>query len=162
MSDGIARANHRYIARVPTGSGKYKYFYTTQELVAYKKSKSGVQKQLNDTDKPIGKEKKKKLKTSAVPTMSTPTAAVGKPIQGYKRGEKPKQYSDEEWERIQRLWGVGSKKKPIQVLGASARVRRKAKKSADSSPVKKAIKDLTISAIRKKANSKRKHSSGNF
>lgn len=138
MQKGEQKANHRYIARALLGSGKYKYFYTSQEIASYK-----VKRKKNNTlNKPVDKLKKKKNKSSKLFTTahtSTPSVST---ITGYvPGGGKPNGVSDERWALLQRLWakpsnnasGVVNNVKNVQHKNEQkARNKRIAEKNAET------------------------------
>lgn len=155
---GAERKNHRYIARVPLGSGEFRYFYNAQELAAYKKDKASIRVVRDNKDKKEKVEKKPdpKPRYEAVPEKHIPTSATGKFVSDYKPGEKPKRFSDEQWARLQKLWYPNG----IMSTPAIARVRRKKKKSKSIGNTA-AVKIATW-AIKKTKDSKKKHTSGQF
>lgn len=164
---GEMHKTHGYIARVPLGNNKYRYFYTTQELAAYKahRRKSKDEKHLGIMDKEkkkkaddtyyiaeVKKDKKKGKKNStdkksAVSKKASnlpnhrrelhPTNSVGKLISGYKAGGgKPKNISDADWERYQRLWNTKIRGTPqtsnTGLSSANRDIPKKKKKKSNS------------------------------
>lgn len=112
VASGNTRANHRYIARVRRGNG-YRYFYTTEEINAYKKEQSGVGKSDGLAKAVPIRHPKKPLTTNA----SGPT------VSGYRPwGGKPSGVSDETWAKWQRLWSTQT------TSGRRVVVRRKKKR----------------------------------
>lgn len=153
---GTERKNHSYIARVPLGSGEFRYFYNAQELAAYKKNKASIRVVRDNKDKKENTEQKPKPRYEAVPEKHIPTSATGKFVSDYKPGEKPKRFSDEQWARLQKLWYPNG----IMSTPAIARVRRKNKKSKSIGNT--AAAKIATWAIKKTTDSKKKHTSGQF
>lgn len=112
---------HRYIARVPLGGDKFRYFYTPQQVAAYKAEKK--RKQVGGDSIERVKDSDKKKKDRAVKIGSGAKGGggggasssnyhfvkskIGEKVKGYRAGEgKPEGMSDELWERYQKLWGT--------------------------------------------------------
>lgn len=118
VASGNIRANHRYIARVRRGNG-YRYFYTTEEINAYKKEQSGVRKKFDNTPSD-GVAKAVPIRHPKKPLS---TNASGPTVSGYRPGGgKPSGVSDETWAKWQRLWSTQT------TSGRRVVVRRKKKR----------------------------------
>lgn len=95
----------KYIAKVPSVGGKFRYIYKQEELTAHnaKKSKGNGKGDSKASDK---KSKKKKTgKGIFVPSGHIASSSPGSVISGYTPGgEKPSKYTDEEWAKLQELW----------------------------------------------------------
>lgn len=61
INTGKVRKNHKYVARVPKGDGKHRYFYSAFELTAYKRAKAKGWGEGNNTNDPQQKIKPKKV-----------------------------------------------------------------------------------------------------
>jgi hypothetical protein len=153
---------HRYIARVPLGGDKFRYFYTPQQVAAYKAEKK--RKQVGGDSIERVKDSDKKKKDRAVKIGSGAKGGggggasssnyhfvkskIGEKVKGYRAGEgKPEGMSDELWERYQKLWGFAS----------SSTVKAKRKKSKSKDTVKKSnVRNTTTSGQRAKKSSKKR------
>lgn len=149
---------HKYIARVPLGNNTFRYFYTPQEIQAYKTerrkvlSKWGKVESLEDeeetTNKTANKKQTKKKETKKKKSGGHfKVASTGRILTGYRAGgEKPKGVSDEYWDQLQKAWGF--KKADGSPV---ARVKRKKSKSKAKSKAKKALKKERKSAVDREA-----------
>ena len=155
---------HKYIARVPLGNNTFRYFYTPQEIQAYKTerrkvlSKWGKVESLEDeketTNKTANKNQtkkntKKKETKKKKPGGHFKVASTGRILTGYRAGgEKPKGVSDEYWDQLQKAWGF--KKADGSPV---ARVKRKKSKSKTTakSKTQKALKKERKSAVDREA-----------
>jgi RNase H-fold protein (predicted Holliday junction resolvase) len=138
---------HKYIARVPLGNNTFRYFYTPQEIQAYKTerrkvlSKWGKVESLEDEKETTNKTAKKNTKKKETKKKKSgghfKVASTGRILTGYRAGgEKPKGVSDEYWDLLQKAWGF--KKADGSPV---ARVKRKKSKSKENTK-KKAQKVL--------------------
>ena len=124
VASGNTRANHRYIARVRRGNG-YRYFYTTEEINAYKKEQSGVGKKLGDAPSD-GVAKAVPIRHPKKPLS---TNASGPTVSGYRPGGgKPSGVSDETWAKWQKLWSTRTTSSALPANGRRVVVRRKKKR----------------------------------
>ena len=147
---------HKYIARVPLGNNTFRYFYTPQEIQAYKTerrkvlSKWGKVESLEDEKETTNKTAKKNTKKKEAKKKSGghfKVASTGRILTGYRAGgEKPKGVSDEYWDQLQKAWGF--KKADGSPV---ARVKRKKSKSKAKSKTKKALKKERKSAVDREA-----------
>lgn len=138
---------HKYIARVPLGNNTFRYFYTPQEIQAYKTerrkvlSKWGKVESLEDEKETTNKTAKKNTKKKETKKKKSgghfKVASTGRILTGYRAGgEKPKGVSDEYWDQLQKAWGFkNADGSPV------ARVKRKKSKSKENTK-KKAQKVL--------------------
>jgi hypothetical protein len=141
---------HKYIARVPLGNNTFRYFYTPQEIQAYKTerrkvlSKWGKVESLEDEKETTNKTTKKK-ETKKKSGGHFKVASTGRILTGYRAGGgKPKGVSDEYWDQLQKAWGFkNADGSPV------ARVKRK--KSKAKSKTKKALKKERKSAVDREA-----------
>ena len=102
----------KYIAKMPTSSGKMRYFYTPEELAGYKTHRKAT------AGKGGGKGKKNKS-GKVLPQGHMATSAPGKILNGYRPGEE----ADPE---LQKLWGTtygGRSARPASSIGRSLKVR---------------------------------------
>lgn len=129
---------HRYIARVPLGGDKFRYFYTPQQIAAYKAEKKRKQGLGDSIERVKDSDKKKKDRAIKIGSRAKGGGSasssnyhfvkskIGEKVKGYRVGEgKPEGMSDELWERYQKLWG------------------NKITSSSRSDKVKKKRKDIT-------------------
>lgn len=61
INTGKVRKNHKYVARVPKGDGKHRYFYSSFEVMAYKRAKAKGWGEGNNPNDPQQKIKPKKV-----------------------------------------------------------------------------------------------------
>ena len=108
MTPGIQRANHKYIARVNIGNG-YRYFYTQQDIAAYKAQKTKTKGEANV------KSKTKKGIARAVPMKkgSYKMGGGGGGATYNPYGPKPAGMSNERWALLQRAWAVSAPQQPL-------------------------------------------------
>ena len=102
----------KYIAKMPTSSGKMRYFYTPEELAGYKAHRGGT------AGKGSGKGKKNKS-GKVLPQGHMATSAPGKILNGYRPGEE----ADPE---LQKLWGTtygGARTHSSSPIGRSLKVK---------------------------------------
>lgn len=123
----------KYIAKVPSAGGTFRYIYKQEELTAHNAKKS------KGKSKTLDKIKKKK-KGMFLPTGHMATSSPGSVISGYTPGgEKPSKYTDEEWAKLQELWfpkrqanASVQKKKPslsyVRMLTKNKKVHKAGKK----------------------------------
>jgi hypothetical protein len=111
---------HRYIARVPLGGDKFRYFYTPQQVAAYKAEKKRKQGLGDSIERVKDSDRKKKDRAVKIGSWANGggggassgnyhfvKSKIGEKVKGYRVGEgKPEGMSDELWERYQKLWGT--------------------------------------------------------
>lgn len=153
---------HRYIARVPLGGDKFRYFYTPQQVAAYKAEKKRKQGLGDSIERVKDSDEKKKDKAVKIGSGAKGgggasssnyhfvKSKIGEKVKGYRAGEgKPEGMSNELWERYQKLWGFAS--------SSIVKAKRKKSKSKPKDTVKKSNAGNTAtSGQRAKKSSKKK------
>lgn len=111
----------KYIAKMPTSSGKMRYFYTPEELAGYKTHRKAT---AGKGEK--GKKGKKNKGIRVLPKGHMATSAPGKILNGYRPGMQPDSMGNERWQELQRLWGTtygGGRIRSNSPIGRSLKVK---------------------------------------
>lgn len=108
----------KYIAKMPTSSGKMRYFYTPEELAGYKTHRKATSGK--------GKKNKKNKSVRVLPQGHMATSAPGKILTGYQPGVQPNSMGNERWQELQKLWGTtygGARTRSGSPVGRSLKVK---------------------------------------